>query len=213
MLIGGFIHQSFIDYPSKMAAVVFTAGCNFRCWYCHNPHLVLPSLIQQNQIIPVEEVLSRLSERKNWLEGVVITGGEPTLHNDLPTFIEKLKDMGYLVKLDTNGSNPGMLSKILANKRIDYVAMDIKNILEPQAYNEIIDVYHPSEVIEKVKTSIEIIKQSGIDYEFRTTKVPGIHTPEIITQIKVQLGPVKRYTTHDYRNENTLMNASCENKT
>ena len=91
--------------------------------------------------------------------------------------------------------------------------MDIKNILEPQVYNKIIDVSHPVEVIEKVKTSVEIIKQSGIDYEFRTTIVPGFHTPEIMAQIKVQLGQIKRYTTNDYRNENTLMNASGENKT
>ncbi len=213
MLIGGFIHQSFIDYPSKMAAVVFTAGCNFRCWYCHNPHLVLPSLIQKNSSIPVEKVLSRLNERKNWLEGVVITGGEPTLHNDLPTFIEKIKDMGYLVKLDTNGSNPEMLGHLLIKKWVDFVAMDVKNLLQPELYNKIIQVKHPVAIIEKLNTSIKLIKKSGIDYEFRTTKVPGIHTPEIIAQIKVQLGQIIRYTINDYRNEKTLMNAYCENKT
>ncbi|MBN2814789.1 MAG: anaerobic ribonucleoside-triphosphate reductase activating protein [Bacteroidales bacterium] len=213
MLIGGFIKQSFIDYPGKMAAVVFTAGCNFRCWYCHNPELVLPELISKSDLIPPENVMGYLTERKGWLEGVAITGGEPTLHADLPEFIQTIKNMGYLVKLDTNGSNPEMLNKIVAKKIIDYIAMDIKNILEPQAYNKIIDVSHPAEVIEKVKTSIEIIKQSGIDYEFRTTKVPGFHTPELISQIKTQLGQIKRYTTNDYRNENTLMNASGENKT
>ncbi|MFO7370643.1 MAG: anaerobic ribonucleoside-triphosphate reductase activating protein [Bacteroidales bacterium] len=212
MLIGGFIPQSFIDYPGKMAAVVFTAGCNFRCWYCHNPELVLPELMRKSELITRESVVAYLYERKGWIDGVVITGGEPTLHANLPEFIQTIKSLGYLVKLDTNGSNPGMLSKIMVNKLIDYVAMDIKNILEPEPYNRIIGVKQPGKVIEKVKTSVEIIKQSGIDYEFRTTKVPGIHTMEVIRQIQESLGQINRFTTNDYRNENTLIRISDANK-
>lgn len=211
MLIGGFIKQSFIDYPGKMAAVVFTAGCNFRCWYCHNPELVLPELINKNGLIPLESVLGYLTERKGWLEGVAITGGEPTLHADLPEFIQAIKSLGYLVKLDTNGSNPGMLSKILANKLIDYVAMDIKNLLETEPYNQIINVEQPEKMVEKVKASIEIIKLSGIAYEFRTTMIPEIHTPPIMEQLTGSLGSIEKFTINEFRDEQVLSDYLKEN--
>lgn len=212
MLIGGFIKQSFIDYPGKMAAVVFTAGCNFRCWYCHNPELVLPELISKNELIPLESLIGYLTERKGWLEGVAITGGEPTLHTDLPDFIQTVKSLGYQVKLDTNGSNPGMLSKILANKLIDYVAMDIKNILEPEPYNQIIGVEQPEKMVEKLKASIEIIKLSGITYEFRTTRIPEIHTPAIMEQLIGSLGAIEKFTINEFRDEQVLSDYLKENK-
>lgn len=116
MKIGGFIKQSLIDYPGKIAAVVFTQGCNFRCGYCHNPQLVLPELfLEQPELVPLN-IISYLKEHKNWLDGVVVTGGEPTIHKDLPLFLKEIKGLGYSIKLDTNGSNPYMLERIVKEK-------------------------------------------------------------------------------------------------
>ncbi|HZJ73928.1 MAG TPA: anaerobic ribonucleoside-triphosphate reductase activating protein, partial [Perlabentimonas sp.] len=130
MRIGGFVKQSFIDWEGKITSVIFTKGCNFRCGFCHNPSLVLPKLIEQTPDIEVAAITEHLRKRKQWLDGVVITGGEPTLHNDLSTFIKTIKELGYPVKLDTNGSNPTLLKKLIADNSVDYVAMDIKTTLK-----------------------------------------------------------------------------------
>ncbi|PIU62016.1 anaerobic ribonucleoside-triphosphate reductase activating protein, partial [archaeon CG07_land_8_20_14_0_80_38_8] len=123
VIIKGMVESSFIDYPGKIALVVFTAGCNFHCHYCHNPELVNPT----PPFISEEKILLKLEKKREWLDAVVISGGEPTLHPDLPEFIKKIKDeTGLLVKLDTNGSNPEMLKKLINEKLIDYVAMDVK---------------------------------------------------------------------------------------
>ena len=122
MNIGGLVKNSFVDYPQQIAAVIFTNGCNMNCWYCHNQDLITGTRAR----IPEDFVLSYLKERKNKIDGVVITGGEPTLQIDLLPFIKKIKDMGYLVKLDTNGSNPNILEELISLKLIDYIAMDIK---------------------------------------------------------------------------------------
>jgi pyruvate formate lyase activating enzyme len=139
MKIAGLIKQSYIDYPGKMAAVVFTQGCNFRCGYCHNPSLVLPRLFHHNKLVAVSDVLIHLENRKDWLDGVVITGGEPTIHGDLPDFLRQIKSLGYLVKLDTNGSNPLMLEKVIKENLVDFIAMDIKTLLQEELYAKSID--------------------------------------------------------------------------
>ncbi|MDP2336378.1 MAG: anaerobic ribonucleoside-triphosphate reductase activating protein [Bacteroidota bacterium] len=204
MQIGGFVKQSLIDYPGKIAAIVFTQGCNFRCGYCHNPGLVLPELFHQNQAISVNEVLCYLQERKDWLDGVVVTGGEPTIHKDLPEFLKKIKNLGYLVKLDTNGSNPSMLEHIIKESLADYIAMDIKTTLNATNYSQITGIGESDGITEKVIASIDMLKNSNIETEFRTTKLPGIHTSDILNFILDYLGKNSRYTVNDFRDGEIL---------
>ncbi|MFA7658973.1 MAG: anaerobic ribonucleoside-triphosphate reductase activating protein [Candidatus Gastranaerophilaceae bacterium] len=162
--IGGLQKSSLIDYPEKISAIIFTQGCNFRCPYCHNPELIEGKMEKERG--NREQILEFLNSRKDKLDGVVITGGEPTLQKSLPEFIKQIKDMGFLVKLDTNGTNPEMLRQLLDKNLIDYVAMDIKAPLEK--YSEVVCSKVDTKNILK---SIEILKNSNIDYEFRTTVV------------------------------------------
>ncbi|MHB8908264.1 MAG: anaerobic ribonucleoside-triphosphate reductase activating protein [Syntrophales bacterium] len=164
MKIGGIQRLSLIDYPGKIGATVFTQGCNFRCPYCHNPDLVDPA--QYGTIVPEEQVLSFLNKRLGKLEAVTVTGGEPTIHEDLGRFLETLKGMGYLIKLDTNGSDPDMLERLIRKRLVDYLAMDIKGPLN--RYGEIASVKTDTANILK---SIELITTSRIEHEFRTTVV------------------------------------------
>jgi len=162
MKIGGLQRVSLIDYPGKIGAIIFTQGCNFRCPYCHNPELVDPD--QYGPIIPEENALSFLDKRQGRLEAVTVTGGEPTLQPDLEKFLKELKKRGYLTKLDTNGSKPDILEKVIRKRLVDYLAMDIKGPLKkyPQIASVEVDT-------SKIKRSIELIMASGITYEFRTT--------------------------------------------
>lgn len=157
MIIGGLQKTSLLDFPEKIAAIVFTMGCNFCCGYCHNPELI-------NGEAKIEEVFEFLKTRQGKLDGVVITGGEPCLQKDLPEFIKQVKELGFAVKLDTNGSFPEMLEKVLPD--LDYVAMDIKAPLEK--YSQIVNVDVDTS---KILKSIEVLKNGGVDYEFRTTVV------------------------------------------
>jgi len=162
MKIGGLQKFSLIDFPQKSSAIIFTQGCNFRCEYCHNPELVYYNLFKIP--IPVEQIFSFLETRTKQLDAVVITGGEPTYQPDLIDFIKKIKSMKYLIKLDTNGSNPEIIKKIIDEQLIDFIAMDIKATFDKYSYVSCVPVD-----IEKIKTSIEIIKNSHIKFEFRTT--------------------------------------------
>ena len=198
MLIGGLEKLTLVDYPGKVACTVFTAGCNIRCGICHNPELVH---LQKSKISPITEksFFDFLKKQKNYLDGVCITGGEPTLQKDLPQFIKKIKQLGFFVKLDTNGSNPTMLKKLVDDKMVDYVAMDIKTSVEN--YNKIagagIDV-------EKIRTSVDIIKTSTIDYEFRTTILPAVHTKDDIVKIGQWLKGSEKYYLQQFRKGKTL---------
>jgi len=208
MEIGGLQKLTLIDYPSKLACTVFTIGCNFRCPWCYSSELVLPEKIKKQSKIPQKEFFNFLKKRKKFLEGVVICGGEPTIHKRLPNFIKKIKKMGYLVKLDTNGSNPEMLKDLINKKLIDYVAMDIKaplknqkSKIKNQKYNKATGV---NINLRKIKKSIEIIKNSGIDYEFRTTIVPTLHTKAVIAQMARDISPAKKYFLQNFRPEKTI---------
>lgn len=172
-----------IDYPGRVAATVFTAGCNFRCPWCYSKELVLPELIAAQPVISEEEILAFLKEKQGLLEGVVLCGGEPTLHPDLPDFIGKIKKLGFLVKLDTNGSNPGMLKDLIDKKLVDYAAMDIKL---PKDRYEL--VFGDKLSVNDIEKSIRILKNSSIDFEFRTTVAPGIHTPEDLGRMAKWIG-------------------------
>ena len=180
MKIGGLIKFTLIDFPGRPAAVVFTQGCNFRCRYCHNPELVYPHLFAEP--VAMEEIYSFLKRRQGTLEGVVVSGGEPTLHEDLPAFMADLKAMGYATKLDTNGTRPDMLRELLDKKLLDYIAMDIKAPLEK--YSLITGVDFNPEVL---KQSMDLIRQSGLEYKFRTTYDKEVLTDADISTITQRL--------------------------
>ncbi|MEA5000849.1 MAG: anaerobic ribonucleoside-triphosphate reductase activating protein [Endomicrobiaceae bacterium] len=178
MRIGGFQKFSLIDFPQKTSAIIFTQGCNFRCEYCHNPELVYHNLFKIP--ISVEEIFSFLELRKKQLDAVVITGGEPTCQDDIEDFIYKIKTIGYLIKLDTNGSNPQILKSIIDKNLIDFIAMDIKAPFDKYSYLTCVPVD-----IEKIRSSIDIIKNSKIKFEFRTTYDTSKLFPSDIERIKV----------------------------
>ena len=169
MFIGGLQKFTLLDYPGKIAAVVFTMGCNFRCPFCHNPELVNPKEIDYENKIDEKEILEFLNSRKGDLEGLCITGGEPTLQLGLTEFIEKVKKMGFLVKLDTNGSHPNIVKNLVENKLVDYVAMDIKTV--PEKYGALTN---EKDIVEKIGRSINIVMNNKVQLELRTTVVPGI---------------------------------------
>ncbi len=179
MIIGGLQKTSLLDFPEKIAAIVFTVGCNFRCGYCHNPELI-------NGGAKIEDVFEFLKTRQGKLDGVVITGGEPCLQKDLPEFIKQVKELGFAVKLDTNGSFPEMLEKVLPD--LDYVAMDIKAPLEK--YSQIVNVDVDTS---KILKSIEILKNCGVDYEFRTTVVKSQLSYEDFEKIGQLIQGAPRY--------------------
>lgn len=189
MRIAGLIKTTLLDYPGKVACTVFTYGCNFRCDFCHNALLVTE---ENNDNISQNEFFSFLSKRTGILDGVCISGGEPTLQKDLPEFAKKIKDMGFSVKLDTNGYMPDVLQKLIDDGLIDYVAMDIKS--SPDNYSSICGVNID---IEKIKKSVDILKEGKIDYEFRTTCVKEYHTNEDFEKIASWLqGDSKYYLQH-----------------
>ena len=196
MIIGGLQKLTLIDYPGKIAATVFLVGCNFRCPYCHNPELVNPESTE-GQI--KESVFWKfLDERAGFLDGICITGGEPTIFSDLPKFIKGIKKRGLLVKLDTNGSNSEMLKNLIKDDLINFIAMDIKtSILK---YNKV----KAKDKISQVKNSINIIKDSGKNYEFRTTVVPGIVDEKDIKEIAKGLKGAKKFVLQQFRPEKVL---------
>lgn len=170
-----------LDFPGHVAAVLFLGGCNFCCPFCQNRSLVLDS--EREQPLDEEEILSFLKKRTGLLEGVCVSGGEPTLHRDLPVLFETLKDLGYLTKLDTNGTNPEMLKELLKGGLLDYAAMDLKGGREN--YQRIAGISSPSagRLLEKVQSSAFLLRESRIPFEFRTTAVKGLHTREDFADI------------------------------
>ena len=191
MRIGGFQKFSLIDYPGKIAAVIFAQGCNFRCPYCHNPQLVDPKFY--SQLIAEKEVLQFLKKRQGQLEGVVVSGGEPTLQPDLISFLDKIRCLGYLIKLDTNGNQPKILGKVIDLKLVNYVAMDIKAPLDK--YSKSAGVCFNTDCI---KESIDIIINSGIAHEFRTTLVKFLCSPADIDNIRLLIQGAQKYTLQKF---------------
>lgn len=193
MVIKGIVKTTLLDYPGKLAATVFTEKCNFRCPFCHNSDLVLRS--DKLIAIPEEEVFSFLKRRKKILEGICITGGEPTLHSDLGKFCKKCKKLGYLVKVDTNGSSPKLIEELIKKKRVDYVAVDYKGPFDK--YDEYIFLRKgkkrksKSKVEEKVLKTIEVLLKNKVDFELRTTVVPGLHSGKDLLKMAKDLKKLK----------------------
>ena len=185
MRFGGFEKCTLIDFPGRLACVLYTIGCNFRCPYCHNPELVDETV---EHTFGEAEILAFLDQRKGLLDGVVITGGEPTLHNDLLGFIVKVKAKGFMVKLDSNGTRPKVLAKAISQKLVDYIAMDIKSPLA--RYSE--TVARPVDC-RAIRQSIKLLISSPVDYEFRTTVIKSFLSPDDIKRIGREIKGAKRY--------------------
>lgn len=199
MNIHGFYKLTLLDYPEHMACSIFTGGCNLRCPFCHNASLV--THVDANKIIPTDTILSFLETRVGILEGVCITGGEPTLQSDLKEFIKTIKAMGFLVKLDTNGTNPDLLQELLSAKLLDYVAMDIKNSLTKYAKTVGIKDFDCA----LIQRSVQILKESMIPYEFRTTVVKELHTYEDFIEIAELIGDCDKYYIQNFVDSGDLV--------
>lgn len=190
-----------LDYPGRVACIAFTPGCNMRCGFCHNPEFVLPAKIQELQADFIEEQVffNFLDKRRGLLEGVVVSGGEPTIWRDLPEFLRRIKEKGFLTKLDTNGNHPEMLRVLLDQGLVDYVAMDVKTSLAE--YPKLVGGTVKPENIEE---SIRLLKASGIPYEFRTTLIKEIHNEKVLKDMEEMLSGAKRYYLQTFRPGHTL---------
>lgn len=211
MIIGGLEKFSLIDYPGHLSAIVFTKGCNFRCQFCYNPMLVWPDQTgktnnEDHSDFNENDLLVFLASRVGKLDAVVVTGGEPTLHADLPEFLDKIKQLGFKVKLDSNGTNPEILSLLIREKLVDYLAMDIK--ASPKKYDLVTGV---QQNLEKIKESIKIIKNSGLPYEFRTTIVPELATIKDISEMGELIKGADKWYLQKFKSDTTLVNRDFEN--
>lgn len=199
MKINGLNKTTLLDYPEHVAATVFCGGCNFRCPFCHNSDLVLAC--ESQPVISEDEIFDFLNKRKNIISGVCITGGEPTLQADIEKFIRQIKDIGLLVKLDTNGYRPDVIKKLIDGNLLDYIAMDIKSGLTNYPSASGVSALN----CEKIKESVDYIMNSGVQYEFRTTVVKGIHTKEDFVEISKLIKGCSLYFLQNYRdNENVI---------
>ena len=203
MLIKGFQKLTLLDYPGKTACTIFTGGCNYRCPFCHNAGLVTK---MDTEIIPESEVFSHLKKRQGILDGVAISGGEPLLQGDIEEFLQKIKELGYSIKLDTNGSFPDKLKSILDKGLCDYVAMDIKN--SKKRYNETVGIDKFD--VSLMEKSVEILKNSQVDFELRTTVTKNFHTTEDIEQIGEWIKGVEKYYLQNFVDSGNLIDCNVE---
>lgn len=197
--VRGFIETSFVDWPGRLCAVLFLGGCNFRCPFCHNHPLVLdPEAVGS---VPFPDIQQKLASFKKWLGGVCISGGEPTLSSGLPMLLKLLKEDGWAVKLDTNGTRPHVLAKLIANKLVDMVSMDVKAPLAQEKYSRCAG----TEVdLSKIKASIDLIQQSGIEHEFRMTVLPLFHSEEDIIEWVAMLKPLSNLKLQNFNPKTVL---------
>ncbi len=201
MKISGFQKLTLLDFPGHTACTLFTCGCNMRCPFCHNTPLVTGTAQEQYS---EEEIFSFLRKRQGLLDGVAITGGEPLLQKDIVSFIRRIKEEGYAVKLDTNGSLPERLKSLVDEGLVDYIAMDIKNTFSKYVLTSGCEID-----TENIKRSIDIIKNSGIDHEFRTTVVAGHHTAEDIIEIAKYLGEDEKYYLQSFKDSGDILGEGC----
>jgi pyruvate formate lyase activating enzyme len=205
MILAGFQKTSLVDWPGEICATVFVAGCNFRCPFCHNPELVEPLLISELEPLKQDDIITELHKRKALIDGVCITGGEPLLFPEIEEFIKRLKDMGLKVKVDTNGTNPKLLQKLIDASLVDYVAMDIKAPLSkyPMATCSKIDP-------ELVETSADLLMDSDVEYEFRTTVMPGLLDIDDIEKIGEWLDGARAYYLQQFTFDRKMLDESYE---
>lgn len=215
MIIGGLQKFSLLDYPGHLAAIIFTKGCNFRCQFCYNPMLVRPNEADKLQDtienkkgypeITTDDLFLFLQDRSGKLDAVVITGGEPTIHADLPEFIKKIRTLDYKIKLDTNGTNPDLLADMIAGGLIDYIAMDVK---APADKYDMVTGIQPN--LNAINKSIKIIKDSSLPHEFRTTIVPELITTEDIRKFAKLIAGADKWYLQQFKPDTELLNESFE---
>ena len=198
MRIGGLQKVTLLDYPGKVACTVFLPGCNLRCPFCHNPALVLPD--RETDGLSTEKLLAFLETRRGKLDGVCVTGGEPTLYEDLPALLRQIRGLGFAVKLDTNGTNPAMLKALLQERVLDYVAMDIKN--SPSRYAE---TCGGIDCLSRVRESAALLMDGTVDYEFRTTVCAPLHTPRDMEELGHWLKGARRYFLQPFADSGALV--------
>jgi pyruvate formate lyase activating enzyme len=196
MEIKGFIGVSLIDWDRKVSSVIFLPSCNLRCPFCYNTKLVLQS--SQLPTVPLKKILNYLKKNRGWIDGVVITGGEPTINEDLPLLCQEIKKLDFLVKLDTNGTNPKMIRTLIDNELIDYIAMDVKAPFTEEKYSKASGV-SKSAFLAKIEQTTQTLLEGGIDYEFRTTLVPTLHTKSDIREICEKIKGCKKYVLQNFR--------------
>lgn len=202
MLISGLQKLTLLDYPGKVACTVFTAGCDLRCPFCHNASLVLPELLgQDGGAISEGELMSFLRKRQGVLDGVAITGGEPLLHRELPQLLEKIRELGYRIKLDTNGTFPERLEELIKAGLVDRVAMDIKN--SPELYGRTVGI--EAFDLAPVERSKDLLLEGRVDYEFRTTVVRGLHTRESIVGTAKWIAGAKEYYLQQFKDSGNVI--------
>lgn len=204
MHISGLQKLAMVDFPGKLAATVFTGGCNLRCPFCHNA-LLVNRLAENPETHSVEEVLDFLKKRRGLLDGVVLSGGEPLMQNGAAEFLEQVRSLGFAVKLDTNGCYPEALEEILKRKLVDYVAMDIKNSREKYG----VTVGIPDFDVTPIEQSVALLKNSGVDFEFRTTVVKEFHTAQDIVSIGQWLAGSPRYYLQQFVDSGDLVGTGC----
>ena len=199
MRICGLQKLSMVDYPGKLAATVFTGGCNLRCPFCHNALLV--TRLQESPVLDTDDVLAFLASRRGFLDGVVLSGSEPLMQPDSVDFLTQVRELGFLIKVDTNGCYPDVLSEILDKQLADYVAMDIKN--SPDKYAQTVGI--PNFPLDNVNRSIALLQSSGIDYEFRTTVVREFHTADDIAAIAQWISGAPHYYLQNFEDSGNLI--------
>ena len=200
MILGGLQKTTLIDYPGKIACTVFTSGCNFRCVFCYSAELVLPEKIKEQPKILGKDFFDFLEQRQGMLEGVVLCGGEPTIHKDIINFAKKIKKLKFAIKLDTNGSNPKVLENLIKEKLIDYVAMDIKSPKEKYEF------FSGAKLLKNIEQSIKILKQNKVEYEFRTTATPGLGKQDLL-EIGNWIGGKKvNYFIQEFNSQKPILN-------
>lgn len=200
--IKGFIPTSLLDWDGKIVSTLYTPYCNFRCPYCQNGGLILDP--DELETIPWAVIKEHLVKNKGWVDGVCLTGGEPCIFHDLPQFIREVRALGVLVKLDTNGSFPKMLERLFQTKLVNYVALDIKASLDACAYARSVEI-KSAHLVERVTQSIRLLMNSGVDYEFRTTVVPSLHTMEDIENIAKSIKGAKKYALQNFSNQGEIL--------
>jgi len=202
MKIGGFQKTTLLDYPEHVSAIIWTVGCNFRCPFCYNTALVK----EESDLFSEEEILRFLKKRKDFLEALTISGGEPFLQKDLKEFCRKVKNLGYKIKIDTNGTFPEKLKELIDEKLVDYISMDIK--APKEKYSSLSGV-NPD--MEKIEKSINILKNSDIEYEFKTTVVPNFLDKEDIIKISNWIKGSKKYFLQQFKNDIPVISHDLEN--
>ena len=202
MIVSGLQKLTLLDYPGKVACTVFTGGCNFRCPFCHNASLVLPQRFSQE--LPEEEILAFLKKRCGMLDGVAVTGGEPLLHKDIGLFLRKVRDLGYKIKLDTNGSFPDRLEALIRDGLVDRVAMDIKN--SPALYSVTAGI--PALDIAPIEKSRDMLLSGAVEAEFRTTVVKGLHTRESLIETAKWIAGASEYYLQQFKDSGDILSSS-----